>query len=185
LWVAEEEIEELRIELMDLKDKMKGLNSEKMHLENALVQEKEQTNTLDSLVAPTLETARTSAIYQAELQAKQDTILKLELKIEEYEARLNDMMNDKNELGVKVDNLIKEKTELQLLMSKEKSELQSELQTRNYQLQSQLKDMEEKLAVMESRNCEGKNHDEEDSESANLRAQLEAMKKEMGSLKGT
>ncbi|CAK9257624.1 unnamed protein product [Sphagnum jensenii] len=185
LWVAEEEIEELRIELMDLKDKMRGLNSEKMHLENALVQEKEQTNTLDSLVAPTLETARTSAIYQAELQAKQDTILELELKIEEYEAKLNDMMNDKNELGVKVDNLIKEKTELQLLMSKEKSELQSELQTRNYQLQSQLKDMEEKLAVMESGNCEGNNHDEEDSESANLRAQLEAMKKEMGSLKGT
>ncbi|CAK9195353.1 unnamed protein product [Sphagnum troendelagicum] len=185
LWVAEEEIEELRIELMDLKDKMKGLNSEKMHLGNALVQEKEQTNTLDSFLAPTLETAITSAIYQAELQAKQDTILELELKIEEYEARLNDMMNDKNELGVKVDNLIKEKTELQLLMSKEKSELQSELQTRNYQLQSQLKDMEEKLAVMESGNCEGKNHDEEDSESANLRAQLEAMKKEMGSLKGT
>ncbi|CAK9860050.1 unnamed protein product [Sphagnum jensenii] len=185
LWVAEEEIEELRIELMDLKDKMKGLNSEKMHLENALVQEKEQTNTLDSLVAPTLETARTSAIYQAELQAKQDTILELELKIEEYKAKLNGMMNDKNELGVKVDNLIKEKTELQLLMSKEKSELQSELQTRNYQLQSQLKDMEEKLAVMESGNCEGNNHDEEDSESANLRVQLEAMKKEMGSLKGT
>ncbi|KAH8950859.1 hypothetical protein BDL97_10G107500 [Sphagnum fallax] len=185
LWVAEEEIEELRIELMDLKDKMKGLNSEKMHLENALVQEKEPTNTLDSLVAATLETARTSAIYQAESQVKQDTILELELKIEEYEAKLNDMMNDKNELGVKVDNLIKEKTELQLLMSKEKSELQSELQTRNYQLQSQLKDMEEKLAVMESGNCEGNNHDEEDSESANLRAQLEAMKKEMGSLKGT
>ncbi|CAM6041456.1 unnamed protein product [Sphagnum compactum] len=188
LSVAEEEIEELRTELMDLKDKMKGLNSEKMHLENALVQEKEQTNTLDSLLAPTLETARTSAIYQAESQAKQDTILKLELKIEEYEAKLN----DKNELGAKVDNLIKEKTELQLLMSKEKSELQSELQTRNYQLQSQLKDMEEKLAVMESGNCEGNNHDEEDSESANLRAQLEAMKKEMeglkkemGSLKGT
>ncbi len=125
------------------------------------------------------------AIYQAESQAKQDTILELELKIEECEAKLNDMMNDKNELGAKVDNLIKEKTELQLLMSKEKSELKSELQTRNYQLQSQLKDMEEKLAVMESGNCEGNNHDEEDSESANLRAQLQAMKKEMGSLKGT
>jgi hypothetical protein len=52
--------------------------------------------------------------------------------------------------------------------------------------------MEEKLAIMEIGNCEGNNHDEEDSKFANMITQLEAMKnemeslkKEMGSLKGT